>query len=213
MRYAKPLLFLTLLSPAVVLTGRAATGALGVNPIETVTHDTGTLALACLLGSLAVTPLRRITGWSRVIAVRRMTGLFAFFYAVLHLLTYVVLDQFFDWPSIAGDLTKRPFIIAGATSFALMAPLAATSTAGWIRRLGGRNWRRLHWLAYPAAIAAVTHFWWLVKADVSQPRRYAIVLGALLALRAWWAWRGRAHRGRHEDPRPGEGLRGRLQSG
>lgn len=191
MRYAKLLLFLALLSPAVVLAGRAATGALGVNPIETVTHDTGTMALVCLVGSLAVTPLRRVTGWNRVIAMRRMVGLFAFFYAALHLLTYVVLDQFFDWPSIAGDLTKRPYIIAGATSIALMTPLAITSTAGWIRRLGGRNWQRLHWLVYPAAVAGVVHFWWLVKADVSEPRRYAIVLGALLVARAWWAWRKR----------------------
>ncbi len=189
MRYAKPLLFVALLAPAAWLVVRAAQGELGANPIEKVTHETGSLALQCLIGSLAITPLRRVTGWNAIIGLRRMVGLFAFFYATLHLLTYVVLDQFFDWPSIAGDLTKRPYIVAGATSVALMLPLAITSTAGWIRRLGGRAWQRLHRLAYVAAAAAVVHFWWLVKADVTEPAMYGAVLGVLLAARVWWAWR------------------------
>jgi sulfoxide reductase heme-binding subunit YedZ len=194
MRYAKPLLFLALLSPAVVLGIRAALGALGANPIEKITHDTGSMALQCLIGSLAVTPLRRLTGWNAVIGFRRMVGLFAFFYAALHLLTYVVLDQFFDWPSIAGDLTKRPYIIAGAVGVGLLLPLAVTSTTGWIRRLGGRNWQRLHRLAYLAAIAGVVHFWWLVKADVTEPAVYGGVLAVLLGLRVWWAARRRMGR-------------------
>lgn len=189
MRYAKPLLFLALLAPAALLIVRAALDDLGANPIEAITHDTGSLALQCLIGSLAITPLRRLTGWNALIGFRRMVGLFAFFYATLHLFTYVVLDQFFDWPSIVGDLTKRPYIMAGAASIGLMLPLALTSTAGWIRRLGGRTWQRLHRLAYVAAVAAVVHFWWLVKADVSEPAAYAAVLGLLLGLRVWWAWR------------------------
>ena len=191
MRYAKPLLFVLLVAPAAWLVVGAAQGELGANPIEKVTHETGSLALQCLIASLAVTPLRRVTGWNAIVGLRRMLGLFAFFYATLHLLTYVVLDQFFDWPSIVGDLTKRPYIVAGATSLALMVPLAITSTTGWIRRLGGRNWRRLHRLAYVAAAAAVVHFWWLVKADVTEPALYGAVLAGLLGARVWWAWRAR----------------------
>ena len=194
MRYAKPLLFLALLSPGVVLAVRAATGGLGANPIEELTHGTGIAALQCLVASLAVTPLRRVTGWNSLIRFRRMVGLFAFFYAALHVLTYVALDQFFHWPSIVADLTKRPYIIAGATSIALMTPLALTSTAGWIRRLGGRNWQRLHRLAYLAAIAGVVHYWWLVKADVTEPAVYGGAVAVLLGLRVWWAWRRRVAR-------------------
>lgn len=190
MRWLKPLVFLGLLTPAVVITVRALADDLGANPIEEITHQTGTTALRCLVATLAVTPLRRLTGWNRLIAYRRMVGLFAFFYATLHFLTYLVLDQFFDWPSIVGDLTKRPYVIAGATALALMVPLAVTSTAGWIRRLGGRNWRRLHRLVYVSAVAAVVHYWWLVKADVTEPLRYAVVVAILLALRVWWVWRG-----------------------
>lgn len=189
---SRSLFFLFLLSPAVALAVRAPLDALGANPIEKITHDTGSMALLCLVGSLAVTPLRRLTGWNWIIGYRRMVGLFAFFYGTLHVLTYLVLDQFFHWPSIAADLTRRPYVIAGATSFALMVPLAITSTTGWIRRLGGANWQRLHRLAYVAAIAGVVHYWWLVKADVSSPLRFALVLGVLLGLRVWWALRKRS---------------------
>jgi sulfoxide reductase heme-binding subunit YedZ len=191
LRRLHALIVIVLMAPAVWLVVRAATGGLGANPIEAITHDTGIWALRWLLLSLAITPLRRLARWNEVIRWRRTIGLFAFGYAGLHVATYLVLDQFFDWPSIAGDLTKRPYIIAGAVAVSSMAPLAATSTAGWIRRLGGRAWQRLHRLAYLAAIAAVVHFWWLVKADVTLPRRYAIALAVLLGLRVWWAWRNR----------------------
>ncbi len=156
---------------------------LGANPIEKITHVTGDWALRFLLATLAVTPLRRLTGRNTLIAYRRMLGLFAFFYAVLHLGTFVVLDHFFDWQEIVADVYKRPYVTAGATSFACMLPLAITSTRGWIRRLG-RRWQQLHRLVYAAAIAAVVHYWWLVKKDVRTPRQYAIVLAVLLAVRA-----------------------------
>ena len=116
-----------------------------------------------------------------------MLGLYAFFYGSLHLLTYVWLDQFFDGPAIIKDIYKRPFITAGATAFALMIPLAVTSTAGMIRRLGGKTWRRLHRLAYGSAVVGVVHYWWLVKADIRPPRNYAIIVGVLLGARLWYA--------------------------
>jgi sulfoxide reductase heme-binding subunit YedZ len=191
MRYVKPLVFAAMLAPLVWLVARAFTGGLGANPIDRITDETGTMALRSIVLTLAVTPFRRVTGWNEVIRLRRMLGLFAFTYASLHFLTYIVLDQFFDWTAISGDLTKRPFIMAGFTAFVVMVPLAVTSTAGWIRRLGGRAWQRLHRLTYVAAFAAVVHYWWLVKADITFPRRYAIAIGALLAFRAWHAIRRR----------------------
>ena len=157
--------------------------ALGANPIEKITHVTGDWALRFLLLSLAVTPLRRMVRWNELITYRRMLGLFAFFYAVLHLCTFVVLDHYFDWPAIVADVYKRPYVTAGATSFLCLLPLAMTSTRGWIRRLG-RRWTTLHRLAYVAAVAAVFHYWWLVKADVRQPLWYAAALAVLLAVRA-----------------------------
>jgi sulfoxide reductase heme-binding subunit YedZ len=138
-----------------------------------------------MLITLAVTPLRRLTGWNGVVSLRRMLGLFAFFYGSLHLLTYVWLDQFFDWAAIVKDVAKRPFITAGFSAYVLLVPLAITSTAGMIRRLGGRTWRRLHRLAYVTAALGVVHYWWLVKADIRPPRNYAIVLGVLLFARAY----------------------------
>jgi sulfoxide reductase heme-binding subunit YedZ len=161
--------------------------ALGANPIEKITHVTGDWALRFLLLSLAVTPLRRMLRWNELIAYRRMLGLFAFFYAVLHLSTFVVLDHYFDWQAIVADVYKRPYVTAGATAFLCLLPLAITSTRGWIRRLG-RRWTTLHRLAYAAAAAAVVHYWWLVKADVRWPLWYAAALATLLAARvAYWA--------------------------
>lgn len=192
-RALKFAVFLACLVPLAALVFRAATGDLGVNPIETITLSTGRWTLRLLLVTLAVTPLRRLLQWNEVIRVRRMLGLFAFAYAVLHLSTYVVLDQFFDWRTIVEDVTKRPFIMAGAGAFLLLVPLAATSTTAAIRRLG-RHWARLHMLIYPAAALGVLHFIWKVKSDYRSPTRYAIVLGLLLAFRMVWALRARTQR-------------------
>lgn len=179
----KPAVFAAALAPFGWLLFAAFTGGLGANPIEAVTHGTGDWTLRFLLLTLAITPLRALTGWNMLVRFRRMLGLFAFFYACLHLLTYVWLDKFFAWSEIVRDIPRRPFITVGFLAFVALVPLAATSTAGMIRRLGGRNWQMLHRLIYLAAFAAVVHFWWLVKADVSLPRRYAVVLGALLVAR------------------------------
>jgi sulfoxide reductase heme-binding subunit YedZ len=170
----------------------AVRGTLGANPLEAVTHGTGDWALRFLLLTVAVTPLRTLTGWNPLVRFRRMLGLFAFFYASLHLLTYVWFDKFFDWREVLKDIPKRPFITAGVAVFLLLLPLALTSTTGMIRRLGGRRWQALHRLVYLAALGGVVHYWWLVKADVSAPRRYGLALAALLATRAWIAWRRRA---------------------
>jgi sulfoxide reductase heme-binding subunit YedZ len=174
------------LIPLALLLVGAYRNDLGANPIERITHVTGDWALRFLLASLAVTPLRRLFGWNELIAYRRMLGLFAFFYAVLHLSTFVVLDHFFDWERIVADVYKRPYVTAGATAFLCLLPLALTSTRGWIRRLG-RRWTTLHRLAYVAAVAAVVHYWWLVKADVRAPFWYAGMLAGLLAVRlVYW---------------------------
>ena len=187
--WIKLLVFVLALLPAAGLAGGLFTGGLGANPVEALTHSTGEWALRFLLLTLAVTPLRRLTGYGSLIRLRRMLGLFAFFYAALHLSTYVALDQFFDAAAIVKDVVKRPYITAGFLGFVLMAPLAATSTAGMIRRLGGRRWQQLHRLVYPCAIAAVVHFLWLVKADLTEPLLYAGVLTALLGYRAAvWRW-------------------------
>ncbi|MEJ5369869.1 MAG: protein-methionine-sulfoxide reductase heme-binding subunit MsrQ [Bryobacteraceae bacterium] len=185
-RVAKPVVLLLCLLPAAWLAAAGWRGALGVNPIEKITHETGQWTLRLLLATLAVTPLRRMAGWPELIRFRRVLGLAAFFYATLHLFTYLWLDQFFDWGAIARDIAKRRFITAGMLSFALLVPLALTSTRGWIARLGGRRWQRLHRLIYPAAAAGVVHFWWLVKSDIREPALYGAVLAALLAARLVW---------------------------
>jgi sulfoxide reductase heme-binding subunit YedZ len=195
----KPAVFLVSIVPLGLLASGAATGGLGANPVEAITHGTGDWTLRFLLLTLAVTPLRALTGWNVLVRFRRMLGLFAFFYGCLHLLTYVWLDKFFSWPEIARDIPRRPFITAGFTAFIVLVPLAVTSTAGMIRRLGGRNWQRLHRLIYLSAIAAVVHYWWLVKADVSRPRRYAFALAMLLVARMYVAF-GRSRRA--ATPRP-----------
>jgi sulfoxide reductase heme-binding subunit YedZ len=189
----KPVLFAAALTPLGWLVYGAAIGGLGPNPIEAITHSTGDWTLRLLLMTLALTPLRVVTGWNGFARFRRMLGLFAFFYGCLHLLTYLWLDKFFSWTDIAHDIPRRPFITAGFTAFVVLVPLAATSTAGMIRRLGGRNWKRLHRLIYLSAVAAVVHYWWLVKADVSRPRRYAMALAILLAVRLYVAF-GRSGR-------------------
>ena len=168
------------LAPLAWLGVRALRGDLGANPIEEITHATGLAALRFLLVALAITPSRRWLRFRWVAPLRRTFGLIAFGYACLHLLTYVVLDQFFDWQAIAEDVAKRPYITAGFFAFVCLSPLAATSTRAMARRLGPR-WKTLHRLAYVAAIAAVIHFLWLVKKDLREPLLYAAVLAVLLA--------------------------------
>ena len=186
--WIKPILFVACLIPLGQLAYRAYAADLGANPIDTVTRFTGSWALIFLLASLAVTPLRRLTGWHELIKFRRMLGLYAFFYASLHFSTFVGLDHFFDLDRIGKDILKRPYVTAGFTAFVMMIPLALTSTAGMIRRLGKR-WQQLHRLVYLAAIAAVIHFYWLVKSDIRRPAQYGGVLAVLLGYRLVVKWR------------------------
>jgi len=178
--------------PAVLLAWDAFHEALGPNPISEITHTTGDWTIRFLLITLAITPLRKLTGWNAIIRYRRMLGLFAFFYVTLHLLTYVVLDQDLGWKYIGADIAKRPYITMGLLGFTLLLPLAITSTTGWIRRLGGKRWQQLHRLSYAAAIAGVVHYWWLVKSDISSPLKYGAILTALFAIRLWYAARRRS---------------------
>ena len=214
-RLLKPAIFVASLGPATWLLWAAVTGHLSANLLSDVTNETGVWTLRFLCITLSVTPLRRLTGWNIVIRFRRMIGLFAFFYGTLHLLTYVILDRFagLDFPngivawrtvrdlaaSIGPDIYKRPFITMGFTAFTSMVPLAATSTAGMVRRLGGRRWQMLHRLVYVAATAGVIHYWWQVKADVQRPVAYALVVGVLLGFRVFWA---RAHARQAAPVRP-----------
>jgi sulfoxide reductase heme-binding subunit YedZ len=186
--WLKPLAFIACLIPFAQLAYKAYAGDLGVNPIETITHFTGDWALLFLLITLSITPLRKISGWNNLVKFRRMLGLYAFFYAVLHFSTYIVLDHFFDFQRIAKDIVKRPYVTVGFTGFVLMIPLAITSTAGMIRRLGKR-WQQLHRLVYLAGIAGVIHFYWLVKADIRRPLQYAAVLAILLGYRLLVIWK------------------------
>jgi len=167
----------------VLLVRATATGNLGANPLETIRDTTGIWTLRFLFVTLAITPIRRLTGWHKVIRARRMLGLFAFFYAVLHFVSYVWLDQFFALDGMIDDLTKRPFIMAGYASFVVLIPLAVTSTKKWIWRLGGKRWQLLHRLIYFSAAAGVVHYFWRVKLDVQSPVIYGVLLGALLLAR------------------------------
>lgn len=185
----KTLVFLSGLLPLVWVAYWGYQCELTANPIEYITHHTGWFSLLFLIITLSVTPLRRLTGWHKVIQYRRMLGLFAAFYAVLHFSIWFVLDKFFSVPEMLADVVKRPFITAGMVGFVLMLPLTVTSTAGMIRRLGGRRWQKLHRLVYVIGIAVVLHFWWLVKSDVREPQRWALVLACLLGFRVWWNWR------------------------
>ncbi len=183
--YGKPLVFCVSLLPLVWLCWLAWQDRLGANPVETLSHRTGDWSLRFLLLTLAVTPLRRLSGWNWLLRFRRMLGLFAFFYVCLHLGVYLIFDQFFDPSAILEDIAKRPYITVGFAGFLLLIPLAATSTNGMIKRLG-RNWQRLHRLVYLIGMLGVVHYWWLVKADISEPLLYAGLLTILLGYRAWW---------------------------
>lgn len=173
-----------LLLPFLRLCLAGASGGLGANPIEEITHTTGEMTLRLLLLTLAVTPLRRLLGWSWLAPLRRTFGLLAFFYGTLHMLTYVGLDQVFDWELLVEDVLEHRYVTAGALGFACMVPLALTSTRASMKRLG-RRWQSLHRLVYVAAIAGVVHYLWLVKADLAPPLAYAAVLATLLGYRVW----------------------------
>ena len=184
----KAVVFAAALVPAAALVHGFYTNDLTANPLDYITKQTGWWALAFLVITLTVTPIRRITGWNQIIRLRRMLGLFAFFYGLLHLLTWVVLINFFDLQTMVEDVAKRPFITIGMATFLILLALAMTSNKWALRRLA-RRWQSLHRLVYIAAIGAVVHFWWLVKADITEPRRWAFGVAGLLGLRVWWAWR------------------------
>lgn len=180
---AKPILFAAGLLPLAWLAWKATTVGLGAHPQEYVNRFLGDWALRFLLIALAVTPVRGLTGWNALARFRRMLGLFAFFYAFCHVTSYVAVDQFFDWIAIGKDIIKRNYITIGMITFATLIPLAATSTDGMVRRLGGPRWKKLHRLVYVAGVAGVFHFYMMVKADVREPLIYAAILTALLAYR------------------------------
>ncbi|HXZ81696.1 MAG TPA: protein-methionine-sulfoxide reductase heme-binding subunit MsrQ [Terriglobales bacterium] len=182
-RFLKVLVFLLCLGPVAHLVWKGFHGMLGANPIEVITHSTGDWTLLFLLFTLSITPLRKLTGFLELIRFRRMLGLFAFFYATLHFMTYIWLDKFFDVHEMLADIAKRKFITVGFTAFVLLIPLALTSTSGMIRRLGGKRWRGLHRLIYASAALGVFHYLWLVKADIRRPLYYGIALAVLLLWR------------------------------
>jgi len=184
-KIVKPFVFALCLLPLALLLWNGFHNSLGANPIEKITHFTGDWALQFLLLTLAITPARKLFGWSVLVRYRRMLGLYAFFYACLHFLTYFVLDQFFDFREIAADILKRPYITVGFVAFVLLIPLAVTSTNKMIRRLG-RHWKQLHQLVYVVAVLVILHFLWLVKADTFEPLMYAFLLLALFFVRLWY---------------------------
>ena len=183
----KGVIFLLALWPLAKLIVLGYQDDLGANPIEKILRNTGFWTLTFLTLTMAVTPLRQISQRVWLGRFRRLLGLFAFFYGVLHFSTYLVLDQFFDWANIVKDISKRPYITVGFTALVLMTPLALTSTDGMLKRLGGKRWRQLHRLVYLITAAGVAHFWWLVKKDISQPVTFAILLTLSLAIRAFYA--------------------------
>jgi sulfoxide reductase heme-binding subunit YedZ len=181
-KWAKVVFFLLCLIPFFSLVDRALHNRLGANPVEFLQHATGDWILRFLVFTLAITPLRKLLNLPDLIRFRRMLGLFAFFYACLHFLTYLGPDQSFDLAGMWKDVAKRPFITVGFLGFVLLIPLALTSTTGWIRRLGGKRWQMLHRAIYISAIAGVVHYYWLVKSDVRKPLFY----GALVAILLLW---------------------------
>jgi len=182
-RFTKLVLFVNGIVPLALLLWDVWRKQVSANPLEFVTRTTGMLALVFLIISLAVSPLRRITGLNWLIKFRRLLGLFAFFYGSLHLLTYIAFDRFFHLTTIPGDVLLRPFIAVGMTAFFLMVPLAITSTDKMVKRLGGRNWARLHTAVYLAAILGVVHYYMLVKSDTSRPLTFGFILAVLLGFR------------------------------
>jgi len=212
---AKPIVFAVALVPAAFMLWAALNGRLGADPLKEITHETGDWTLRFVVITIAITPVRRFSGWNALIRFRRMIGLFAFFYGSIHFLIYVIADRFAGLEfrdgilalatvrelaaSIWDDIYKRPYITVGFTGFVAMIPLAVTSTAGWIRRLGGRNWNRLHRLVYVTAVAGVVHYWWLVKADIRHPALYAALVTLLLGVRVVFLLQKRRVQ-RHRQP-------------
>ena len=187
-RVAKPVVFLAALGPFLWMVYNAFLGDLGVNPVETITNTTGLWTLRLLVVTILITPLRWVTGFNPLILFRRMIGLFAFFYGTLHFMTYFILDLSLMFDGLWEDVIKRPYITVGFTAFVLMIPLALTSTQGWIRRLGGRNWNLLHKLIYVSAPLGALHYVWKVKVEETTPYIYGGIVAVLLALRVWkWA--------------------------
>ena len=182
-RVLKPIVFLAGLGPFLWLVYNAFWGDLGVNPVETITNETGIWTLRLLAVTIAITPIRWLTKWNPIINLRRMIGLFAFFYGTIHFLIYFILDRSLMFDGLWDDIVKRPYITVGFTAFVLMIPLAITSTKGWIRRLGGQRWNLLHKLVYVSASLGVLHYWWKVKLDVTNPMIYGIIVAILLGWR------------------------------
>jgi sulfoxide reductase heme-binding subunit YedZ len=182
-RFAKVLIFINCLIPLILLLWDTYRKQVGANPLEFVTRTTGMLTMIFLFLTLAVTPLRRVTGLNWLVKFRRMLGLYAFVYAFLHLMTYVAFDRFFKLATIPGDVAQRPFIALGTAAFFLLVPLALTSTKSMVRRLGGKNWKRLHRLTYLAALGGVLHYWMLVKSDTRLPLTFGFLLVVLLGYR------------------------------
>jgi sulfoxide reductase heme-binding subunit YedZ len=186
LRAIEAFLFLACLLPIARLAVLGLTDGLGANPIEFLQRSLGSWTLNFLLITLAVTPLRKLSGWHWIGRLRRMLGLFSFLYACLHFLNWLVLDQFFDWAAVGRDIAKRPYITVGFVAFVLLVPLAATSNNTMVRHLGGRRWRELHRTVYAIAILGVVHYWWLAKKGVTTPAIYAVALTVLLGLRLFW---------------------------
>jgi sulfoxide reductase heme-binding subunit YedZ len=186
-RVVKPVLYLTALLPLAWLLFALLTGRVMGDQVKFMQHVTGDTILTSLLLTLSITPLRRLTGWNEIIRVRRLIGLTAFWYACLHLTTYLVFDQELSLSEILKDIAKHPWVLVGFTAFLCLVPLAITSTTGWVRRLGGKRWQRLHRLIYLAAIMGVLHYLWLVKKDITYPVLYGIALAVLLGSRVWLA--------------------------
>lgn len=182
-RIGKPLVWVAAAGPLAWLVFRTFTGRLGVNPIETLTHFTGLTTLVVLLVALGITPLRRLTGWNWLIRYRRLVGLWAFTYALLHFLVWGLFDHQFSLATITEDVVERPFITVGFTAFLILVVLAATSPKAMVRRLGGKRWQQLHRLVYVAAGLGVLHYLWGVKVITAKPVAFAVVLGILLAAR------------------------------
>jgi methionine sulfoxide reductase heme-binding subunit len=188
-RVVKPVLYVAAVLPLSWLLFALLTGLVMGDEVKFMQHVTGDTALSCLMLTLTVTPLRRLTGWNELIKVRRLIGLTAFWYACLHLSTYLVFDQSLSVDEIAKDIAKHPWVLVGFTAFLCLVPLAITSTKGWVRRLGGKRWQRLHRLVYVAAFAGVLHYFWLVKKDIQAPLAYGAILLVLLGSRVWLSTR------------------------